>query len=61
MGGFDIAIRSAVNTHTLRGRGYELGPLETPVATFCIERGYSHASEAYEPFERLGLKVVKAG
>ena len=63
MGGFDVAIRSAVNTHTLRGRGYEPGPLETLVATFCIERGYSllHASEAYEPFEKLGLKVVKAG
>ncbi len=63
MGGFDLAVRSAVHAHTLRGRGYEPRAAECLIATFCIERGYSllHASEAYAPFEKLGLEVLKAG
>lgn len=62
MGGFDVAIRSATNLHTLRGRGFEATASECLVATFCIERGYSllHDSEAYAPFERLGLQALKA-
>jgi predicted nucleic acid-binding protein len=63
MGGFDLAVRSAIHSHTLRGRGYEPRAAECLIATFCIERGYSllHASEAYAPFEKVGLKVLRAG
>jgi predicted nucleic acid-binding protein len=62
MGGFDVAIRSATNLHTLRGRGFEVTSAECLIATFCIERGYAllHDSEAYAPFERLGLQALKA-
>lgn len=62
MGGADLAVRSATHLHTLRGRGIEVTSAECLIATFCIERGYSllHASEAFEPFEKLGLTVLKA-
>lgn len=62
MGGFDVASRGAVHAHTLRGRGYEPRPAECLIASFCIARGYAllHASEAFEPFEKLGLKVLRA-
>jgi len=62
MGGLDLAVRSAIHRHTLRARGIDVRPAECRIATFCIERGYSllHASEVFEPFEKLGLTVLKA-
>jgi predicted nucleic acid-binding protein len=62
MGGAELAVRSAVHSHTLRGRGYEVRPAECRIATFCIERGFAllHASEVFEPFEKVGLQVLRA-
>ncbi|HEV2854191.1 MAG TPA: PIN domain-containing protein [Thermoanaerobaculia bacterium] len=61
-GGFDIAMQSAVNYHTLKARGVPVRTAECRLATFCIERGLAllHSSPGYEPFEKfLGLRVAR--
>ena len=61
-GGFDLAVRSAVNYHTLRARGIPVRTAECRLATFCIDQGFAllHSSAGYEPFEKfLGLKVAR--
>lgn len=61
-GGFDVAVQSAVNYHTLKARGLPVRTAECRLATFCIERGLAllHSSPGYEPFEKfLGLRVAR--
>jgi len=61
-GGFDLAVQSAVNYHTLKARGVPVRTAECRLATFCIERGFAllHSSPGYEPFEKfLGLRVAR--
>jgi predicted nucleic acid-binding protein len=61
-GGFDVAVKSAVNYHTLRARDIPVRMAECRLATFCIDQGFAllHSSPGYEPFEKyLGLKVAR--
>ena len=62
-GGFDLAVKSAVNYHTLHTRGIPVRTGECRLATFCIDQGFAllHSSPGYEPFEKyLGLTVARA-
>jgi predicted nucleic acid-binding protein len=61
-GGFDVAVQSAVNYHTLKARSVPVRTAECRLATFCILRGLAllHSSPGYEPFEKfLGLRVAR--
>jgi predicted nucleic acid-binding protein len=61
-GGFDLAVQSAVNYHTLKARGLPVRTAECRLATFCIQRGLAllHSSPGYDPFEKfLGLRVAR--
>lgn len=63
-GGFDLAVKSALNYHTLRSRGIPVRTGECRLATFCIQQGFAllHSSPGYEPFEKhLGLTVARPG
>jgi hypothetical protein len=66
LGGEDLALKAARNARILQRKGHPLPPpVDTLLATFCLETGYAllHASPAaFEPFERhLGLKVPHLG
>lgn len=61
-GGPELAILSAQNYRTLRGRGYTIRKtVDCLIATFCIQEGHSllHNDRDFDPFEQfLGLHVV---
>ena len=62
LGGLDIAIKAARNFRTLRKAGITVRKtLDTVIATRCIESGFEllHNDRDFEPFVRLGLRVVK--
>lgn len=54
MGGFDTAVKAAMNLHTLRARGIEARPVDCMIATFCIENAYEllASGPTFEPFAR---------
>jgi len=63
MGGFDLAVQSAVHYHTLKARGIGVHAADCRIATFCIARGFALLGnrDRFAPFERhLGLTVVRA-
>ncbi len=63
-GGFDLAVKSAVNYQTLRSRGIPVRTAECRLATFCINERFAllHSSPGYDPFEKyLGLTVARPG
>ena len=62
IGGFDLAVKSAVSYHTFRSRGIPVRMAECRLATYCIDQHFAllHSSPGYEPFERyLGLAVAR--
>ena len=61
-GGFDVAVQSAVNYHTLKARSVPVRAAECRLATFCIARGFAllHSSPGFDVFEKyLGLQVAR--
>lgn len=61
-GGFDVAVQSAVNYHTLKARGVPVRTAECRLATFCILKGFALlcSSPGFEVFEKyLGLQVAR--
>jgi|SRR6185295_10049995 len=61
-GGFDLALKSALNYQTLRARDIPVRTGDCYLATFCIDQGFAllYSSPGYEPFEKyLGLTVAR--
>ena len=62
LGGQDVAIQTAKNYRTLRGKGVTVRKtIDTVIATRCIESGYEllHNDRDFDPFAKhLGLRVV---
>ena len=61
-GGEELAVSSARNYRTLRGKGHTIRKtIDCLIATFCIQEGFSllHRDHDFTPFEtHLGLKVI---
>jgi predicted nucleic acid-binding protein len=63
-GGFDLAVKTALNYQTMRARGVPVRMTDCHLATFCIDQSFAllHSWPGYEPFEEyLGLTVARAG
>ena len=62
IGGERLALRAAAHYRSLRRRGLTIrSPIDTLIATFCIEEGFVllHDDRDFDPFAaHLGLQVV---
>lgn len=63
LGGFDLAVKSAIHYNSLAAKGIEVHGLDCLLATYCLEHGMALLTDpaTAEPFVRhLGLRVPPA-
>jgi len=63
LGGFDLAVKSAIHYNSLVARGIDVHGVDCLLATYCLEHGMALLTDpaTAEPFVRhLGLRVPSA-